>query len=248
MSALLKPSEFLARARAGHCGTTSDGGDCTIGESGTFDRVAKLMANLKMRDERCKDERNDPGLTLSCSNRYDPTPQMMKQAMRSCLSACDSCARCNYVSFSWHFVDCACPLALNRTRVIACRCVLPANARVLHRFVVRHVRHGKAPAPARWKLVSIPVGKCLYEPAAHRASGPLVAAGIEGEAARAAAAAGVCTAWPSKRHAHSMCVARTSHRMCVATVPQAESRALEWVQPHAAMRVALVLYGKVGTC
>ena len=35
--------------------------------------------------------------------------------------------------------------------------------------------------------------------------------------------------------------------MCVATVQQAESRALEWVQPHAAMRVALVLYGKVGT-
>ena len=28
-------------------------------------------------------------------------------------------------------------------------------------------------------------------------------------------------------------------------LPQAESRALEWVQPHAAMRVALVLYGKV---
>ena len=173
------------------------------------------MANLKMRDERCKDERNDPGLTLSCSNRYDPTPHMMNQAMQSCLSACDSCARCNYVSFSWHFEDCACPLALNRTRVIACRCVLPANARVLHRFVVRRVRHGKAPAPARWKLVSIPVGKCLYEPAAHRASGPRVAAGIEGEAARAAAAAGMCTAWPSKRHAHGMCVARTSwHVRC----------------------------------
>ena len=30
-------------------------------------------------------------------------------------------------------------------------------------------------------------------------------------------------------------------------LPQAESGALEWVQPHAAMRVALVLYGKVGT-
>ena len=28
-------------------------------------------------------------------------------------------------------------------------------------------------------------------------------------------------------------------------LPQAESGALEWVQPRAAMRVALVLYGKV---
>ena len=113
-----KPSEFLARARAGHCGTTSDDGDCTIGESGSFDRVTKLMRHTKMRDERCKDERNNPWHTLTCSKRLDPTPQMMKQAMRSCLSACDSCARCNYVSFSWHFEDCACPMALNRARAI----------------------------------------------------------------------------------------------------------------------------------
>lgn len=118
MSALLKPSDFLARARAGHCGTTSDDGDCTIGESGSFDRVTKLMRHTKMRDERCKDERNNPWHTLTCSKRLDPTPQMMKQAMRSCLSACDSCARCNYVSFSWHFEDCACPMALNRARAI----------------------------------------------------------------------------------------------------------------------------------
>ena len=118
MSTVLKPSEFLARARAGHCGTTSDDGDCTIGESGSFDRVTKLMRHTKMRDERCKDERNNPWHTLTCSKRLDPTPQMMKQAMRSCLSACDSCARCNYVSFSWHFEDCACPMALNRARAI----------------------------------------------------------------------------------------------------------------------------------
>ena len=48
--------------------------------------------------------------------------------------------------------------------------------------------------------------------------------------------------------ASGMCMACAWHVPHVATVPQAESRALEWVQPHAAMRVALVLYGKVGTC
>jgi hypothetical protein len=174
---LLKPSEFLARARPGHCGTTAEIGDCTIGESGSFGEVTARWSTNKLYKD-------------------DPTPHMMKQAMRSCLSACNSCTQCNYVSVSWYFKDCACPSALNRTTG-ACRCVCsPRLARVLRRLVVHRVRHGGAPAPARWELVSLPVGERLYQPAAHsgRQRPHVAAVGIEGEAARAAAAAGMCTA------------------------------------------------------
>ena len=50
------------------------------------------------------------------------------------------------------------------------------------------------------------------------------------------------------QHAHYVCMARAWHMhgmYLMLLLPQAESRVLEWVQPHAAMRVALVLYGKV---
>ena len=93
---LIKPSEFLARARPGHCGTTADVGDCTIGESGSFGEVTARWEKRKVYKD-------------------SPPPHMMKQAVRSCLSACNSCTQCNYVSISWYYKDCACPSALNHT-------------------------------------------------------------------------------------------------------------------------------------
>ena len=178
---LLKPSEFLAGARPGHCGTTAEIGDCTIGESGSFGEVTARWSTNKLY-------------------HLDPTPQMLKQAVRSCLSACNSCTQCNYVSVSWYFKDCACPSALNLLRLIAWPLHTarwpPRLARVLRRFVVHRVRHGEASTSARWELVSLPVGKRLHQPAAHagRQQPQVGPVGIEGEAARAAAAAGMCTA------------------------------------------------------
>ena len=50
------------------------------------------------------------------------------------------------------------------------------------------------------------------------------------------------------QHAHCVCIACAWHvhgMYLMLRLPQAERGALEWVQPRAAMRVALVLYGKV---
>ena len=87
---LMKPSEFLARARLGFCNTTIDSGDCSIGEAGSFGEVNAPWEKRKL-------------------SKDDPTPQMMTQAVQSCLSACNACRQCNYVSISWYFKDCACP-------------------------------------------------------------------------------------------------------------------------------------------
>ena len=195
---LIKPSEFLARARPGHCGTTADVGDCTIGESGSFGEVTARWEKRKVYKD-------------------SPPPHMMKQAVRSCLSACNSCTQCNYVSISWYYKDCACPSALNHTTdSLPLRTARHRLARVSHRFVVHRVRHGEAPAPARWELVPLPVGKRLYQRAAHASTSqqPHVAAlGIEGEAARAAAAAGMYTACV---HCVCMACAWRVHGVCMA--------------------------------
>ena len=205
---LIKPSEFLARARPGHCGTTADVGDCTIGESGSFGEVTARWEKRKVYKD-------------------SPPPHMMKQAVRSCLSACNSCTQCNYVSISWYYKDCACPSALNHTTdSLPLRTARHRLARVSHRFVVHRVRHGEAPAPARWELVPLPVGKRLYQRAAHASTSqqPHVAAlGIEGEAARAAAAAGMYTACTLR--VHGVCMACAWHVSHAATPAGRESRA-----------------------
>ena len=44
---------------------------------------------------------------------------------------------------------------------------------------------------------------------------------------------------------HIACAWRVHGMYLMLRLPQAERDALEWVRPHAAMHVALVLYGKV---
>lgn len=169
---LLKPSEFLARARPGHCGTTAEIGDCTIGESGSFGEVTARWSTNKLYKD-------------------DPTPHMMKQAMRSCLSACNSCTQCNYVSVSWYFKDCSWYTACDTEEL-------------------------RRPPDGNWSH---------FQSASAFTSLP-----------RTVAVSGLT--W--QRSA-------SKEKRLALRLPQAESGVLEWVQPHAAMRVALVLYGKVGT-
>lgn len=84
---LLNPTEFLSRARHGHCGTTADRGDCTIGQMGSFPLNIGKVATV-------------------------PTAQQMRRAAKTCLDACNACARCNYVSLSVTFKDCCVPRPL----------------------------------------------------------------------------------------------------------------------------------------
>ena len=100
-AAPLSPKEFLARARDGHCGTTEDEGDCNIGQMGSF-----------------------PGFPAHSFGKV-PEPQQMKRAARFCLDACNACARCNFVSLSVVFKDCARRATISRNYT-----VLPAASRV----------------------------------------------------------------------------------------------------------------------
>ena len=223
----MKPSEFLARARPGHCGTTADVGDCSIGESGSFGEVTARWEKRKLYKD-------------------DPTPQMMKQAVRSCLSACKSCTQCNYVSISWYFQDCACPSALNHTTDS-----LPLRT-ARHASLVSYTGSWYTACDTE-KLQRPPDGNWSHFQSASAFTSlprtPSIVSNLtwprsaSREKRLALRLPQACT-----QRAHCVCMAcawRVHGMYLMLRLPQAESRALEWVQPHAAMRVALVLYGKV---
>ena len=199
---LMKPIEFLARARWGHCGTTADAGDCSIGELGFFGEVTARWDKLY---------------------KGDPTPQMMEQAMQSCLSACNACNRCNYVSISWSFKDCACPSALNHTidslplRV----CALPATPRsclTQVRGTTRATRRSSRARPMGTGLTSsrqAPLPACrarLYQSAASR-----------GSARHRGRSGSRCGC---RRHVHSMHIACAwrVHGMCMVCISCCDCR------------------------
>ena len=166
---LLKPIEFLARARPGHCGTTAENADCIIGESGSFTEVPQRWPEKK---------------TV-------PTTQLMRQIVRSCLYACDACAQCNYISVSWHFRDCS--------WYTAC------DTGALQRPPDGNWSHFQSARAFSSLPRTVATSKFVWRRSASR------------------------------------------EKRLALRLPQAETDALEWVQPHGAMRVALVLYGKLGT-
>ena len=181
---LLKPSEFLAGARPGHCGTTAEIGDCTIGESGSFGEVTARWSTNKLY-------------------HLDPTPQMLKQAVRSCLSACNSCTQCNYVSVSWYFKDCACPSALNLTAdsVAATHCPVAATPRSCLTQVRGTPRATRRSSNVRPMGTGLTSSRQAPSPAC-RARGPSAAS--SGRARHRGRSGSRCGC---RRHVHSMHVA-----------------------------------------
>ena len=82
-STLLGPGAFLRRAGSGHCGETSDSGECTIGSHGSF------------------------GGNWPFPKALPDQPSSVRKVAAWCLKLCEACARCNYISVSVKFKDCA---------------------------------------------------------------------------------------------------------------------------------------------
>ena len=189
---LLKPSEFLASVGHGHCGETADLGDCTIGEKGSFK------------------------LTLTIFGKTE-TPQRVRRLLLWCLDACESCSSCNYISFSFHFRDCASAACLRAAgSPAATQCSRPRPSLAGSWYRACDLQQLERPPDGNWSHF---LSAAAFSPLPRTPAIP--------------------RKWPR---------ANSRERRAALRLPAAEAgEALAWVQPHRAMRVALVLYGKVGT-